>query len=154
MKVTIISVGKIKEKYLRDAIIDYSSILKKKVELFLVEVPDKKAPENLSEKLMLQVKDREGMNILRYIDDSMYVITLEILGKELNREQLSKKIRQANNMNKEHICFVIGGSLGLSQRVSKRSDFKFSFSKMTFPHQVMKVMLLNQLSLLDNYTKS
>jgi len=153
MKISIISVGKIKEKYLKDAIVEYSSILKKKVELSLIEVPDEKAPENLSEKLMIQVKDSEGQAILKHIKDDMFVITLEIFGKELNQEQLIKKIKQAQYMNKTHICFVIGGSLGLSKLVSKRSDFKYSFSKMTFPHQVMKVMLLNQLSILD-YTNS
>lgn len=153
MKITIISVGKIKEQYLKDAIAHYSSILNKKVELFLVEVNDEKAPENLSDKLMIQVKDTEGVNILKHIKDDMFVITLEILGKELNQEQLIKKLKQATNMNKHHICFVIGGSLGLSDKVSKRSNFKFSFSKMTFPHQVMKVMLLNQLSVID-YTNS
>lgn len=153
MKITVISVGKIKEGYLRDAITHYSSILQRKVELFLVEVNDEKAPENLSEKLMIQVKDSEGANILKHIKDDMFVITLEILGKELNQDQLVKKLKQATNMNKNHICFVIGGSLGLSDKVSKRSNFKFSFSKMTFPHQVMKVMLLNQLSVID-YTNS
>lgn len=153
MKISIISVGKIKEQYLRDAITEYSSTLRKKVELFLIEVPDEKAPENLSDKLMVQVKDSEGEAILKHIKDDMYVITLEILGKELNQEQLVKKLKQAKYMNKSHICFVIGGSLGLSELVSKRSNFKYSFSKMTFPHQVMKVMLLNQLSILD-YTKS
>ena len=154
MKISIISVGKIKEKYLRNAIEDYSSTLKKKTELFLIEVLDEKAPENLSEKLKQQVKDSEGESILRYIKEDMFVITLEILGQELNQEQLSKKMKQAINLNKNHICFVIGGSLGLSQLVSKRSDFKLSFSKMTFPHQIMKVILLNQLSLLDIYTNS
>jgi len=153
MKISIISVGKIKEKYLRDAISEYGSILKKKVELFLIEVPDEKAPEKLSKKLMIQVKDSEGISILKHIKEDMFVITLEILGKELDQRQLIKKIKQATNMNKEHICFIIGGSLGLSELVSRRSNFKFSFSKMTFPHQVMKVMLLNQLSILD-YTKS
>lgn len=153
MKITVISVGKIKEGYLRDAITHYSSILQRKVELFLVEVNDEKAPENLSEKLMIQVKDSEGANILKHIKDDMFVITLEILGKELNQDQLVKKLKQATNMNKNHICFIIGGSLGLSDKVSKRSNFKFSFSKMTFPHQVMKVMLLNQLSVID-YTNS
>ena len=146
MRITVISVGKIKEKYLKDAIDSYSSQIRKNHELEFIQIPDEKAPENLSEALMMRVKAKEGLGILRYVKDDMYVITLEIEWVLLTSEKFVKRIHQARNMNKNHLCFIIGGSLGLDQQVSKRSDFKLSFSKMTFPHQLMQVILLDQLA--------
>lgn len=145
MKITLICVGKIKEKYLNDAIKEYSKRLSKYCRLEIIEVADVKTDENASETLNLQVKDREGERILKHIKDSSYVITLEILGNMLTSPELADKIEKTGLVGKSHITFIIGGSLGLSESVSKRSDYKLSFSKMTFPHQLMRVILLEQI---------
>ena len=144
MKITVISVGKIKEKYFTGAINEYAKRLTKYCKLDLVEVPDEKAPENLSDKEMIQVKDKEGERILSKINDQAYVIALAIEGKQLTSEELSEQIEKLGVSGKSHIVFVIGGSLGLSDNVLKRANYKLSFSKMTFPHQLMKVVLLEQ----------
>lgn len=144
MKITVISVGKIKEKYFTGAINEYAKRLTKYCKLDLVEVPDEKAPENLSDKEMIQVKDKEGERILAKINDQAYVIALAIEGKQLTSEELSDHIEKLGVSGKSHIAFVIGGSLGLSDAVMKRANYKLSFSKMTFPHQLMKVVLLEQ----------
>ncbi|WP_430884443.1 23S rRNA (pseudouridine(1915)-N(3))-methyltransferase RlmH [Fusibacter sp. JL216-2] len=144
MKITVISVGKIKEKYFTGAINEYAKRLTKYCKLEQVEVPDEKAPENLSEKEMVQVKDKEGERILSKINDQAYVIALAIEGKQMTSEGLSEHIEKLGVSGKSHIVFVIGGSLGLSDKVLKRANYKLSFSRMTFPHQLMKVVLLEQ----------
>lgn len=144
MRITVISVGKIKEKFYTGAIEEYSKRLSKYCTLSLVEVADEKAPETLSEKEMTQIKDREGERILDKIKDSQYVITLEIRGKQLTSEELSEKMSALGLEGNSDVVFVIGGSLGLSDAVMRRSNFALSFSKMTFPHQLMKVVLLEQ----------
>ncbi|HAS73636.1 MAG TPA: 23S rRNA (pseudouridine(1915)-N(3))-methyltransferase RlmH [Clostridiales bacterium UBA8960] len=144
MRITVISVGKIKEKFYTGAIEEYSKRLSKYCTLSLVEVADEKAPETLSEKEMVQIKDREGERILDKIKESQYVITLEIRGKQLTSEELSEKMSALGLEGNSDVVFVIGGSLGLSDAVMKRSNFALSFSKMTFPHQLMKVVLLEQ----------
>lgn len=144
MKITVISVGKIKEKYFTGAINEYAKRLTKYCKLEQIEVPDEKAPENLSEKEMIQVKDKEGDRILGKISDQAYVIALAIEGKQMTSEGLSEHIEKLGVTGKSHIVFVIGGSLGLSDKVLKRANYKLSFSKMTFPHQLMKVVLLEQ----------
>jgi 23S rRNA (pseudouridine1915-N3)-methyltransferase len=144
MKITVISVGKIKEKYFTGAINEYAKRLSKYCKLEQIEVSDEKAPENLSEKEMIQVKDKEGIRILSKINDQAYVIALAIEGKQLTSEGLSDHIEKLGVSGKSHIVFVIGGSLGLSEDVLKRANYKLSFSKMTFPHQLMKVVLLEQ----------
>ncbi len=144
MKVTVISVGKIKEKYFTSAIAEYAKRLSKYCKLEQVEVADEKAPENLSEKEMVQVKDKEAERILAKINDQAYVIALAIEGKQMTSEALSKEIDRLGVSGKSHIVFVIGGSLGLSELVLKRANHLLSFSKMTFPHQLMKVVLLEQ----------
>lgn len=145
MKITVISVGKVKEKFYTDAIAEYAKRLSKYCKLEPIEVPDEKAPERLSEKEEVQIKDKEGERILAKIPDSAYVICLAIEGKNLSSEELSEKIGQLGINGDSHIVFVIGGSLGLSESVLKRADFKLSFSRMTFPHQLMKVVLLEQI---------
>ena len=142
MKISIVTVGKIKEKYLSDAIKEYSKRLSKYCDLQIIEVADEKTKENSSETEDLQTKAKEGDRILKYIKDSMYVITLEIDGKMLSSVELSEKIDSLCLEGKSNICFVIGGSLGLDKRISDRADL--SFSKMTFPHQLMRVILLEQ----------
>lgn len=111
----------------------------------VIEVPDEKAPENLSETEMEQVKDKEGERILAKISDDTYVIILAIQGKMLSSEELAREIDQLATYGKSKIAFVIGGSLGLSKAVEKRADYALSFSKMTFPHQLMRLVLVEQI---------
>ena len=145
MKITIITVGKLKEKYLKQGIAEYVKRMGAYATVDLVEVPDEKAPETLSEADMQIVKQKEGERILAKIQPDTYVITLEIKGKLLTSEQLAAHIDQLATYGKSKIAFVIGGSLGLSDEVLARSDFALSFSKMTFPHQLMKLILLEQI---------
>lgn len=144
MKITVISVGRIKEKYMVDGIKEYSKRLSRYCKLQLIEVADEKAPENLSDKDANVVKKKEGDKILTKIKANTYVITLVIQGKQLSSEQLSEKISDLMLRGISDITFIIGGSLGLSDEVIARSDFKLSFSNMTFPHQLMKMILLEQ----------
>lgn len=145
MKITIICVGKIKEKYLSDAIKEYSKRLSKYCKLEIIEVPDEKTEENASDNLINQIKAKEGEQILKHIKENSYVITLEILGNMISSEDLAAKIDKTGISGISHITFIIGGSLGLSENVSKKADYKLSFSKMTFPHQLMRVILLEQI---------
>lgn len=145
MKITVISVGKLKEKYLKEGIDEYSKRLSRYCQLELIEVPDEKCPETLSSSEQEIVKDKEGKKILSKIRENSFVITLEIDGKSLTSEMLSTQIEKITNSGNSHIYFLIGGSLGLSDETKKRSDFKLSFSKMTFPHQLMKLILLEQI---------
>lgn len=144
MKITVITVGKIKEKYFTDAIAEYAKRLTKYCQLTQVEVADEKAPETLSDKEMEQIKDKEGERILSKIKDTQYVMTLEIKGKQMTSEELSDKLAALGLEGNSDVVFVIGGSLGLADAVMRRSNFALSFSKMTFPHQMMKVVLLEQ----------
>ena len=144
MKITLITVGKIKEKYLKDAIAEYTKRLSKYCKLEIIEVPDEKTPDQASEAVEDGIRKKEGEKILRYLKDDMYVITLEIAGKMLTSEELAEKIEKLSIQGKSSIAFVIGGSIGLGQEVLKRSDYALSFSKMTFPHQLMRVILLEQ----------
>ena len=145
MKITLITVGKIKEKYLRDAIAEYSKRLSKYCKLEIVEVADEKTPDHASETVENTIREKEGERILRYVKDDAYVITLEIGGRMLGSEELAEKIEGLGIQGKSHIMFIIGGSLGLGPEVMKRSDYALSFSKMTFPHQLMRVILLEQI---------
>ena len=144
MKITIITVGKIKEKYLRDAITEYTKRLSRYCKLEIIEVADEKTPDQASETVEEQIRDKEGERILKYIRDDMYVITLEIGGKMLSSEELADKINMLGIRGQSSVAFVIGGSIGLGREVLKRSDYALSFSKMTFPHQLMRVILLEQ----------
>lgn len=144
MKITLITVGKIKEKYLKDAIAEYSKRLSKYCKLEIIEVADEKTPDNASEVVEEAIRQKEGERILKYIKDDAYVITLEIGGKMLDSVELSKKIENLGIQGTSHIVFVIGGSIGLGKEVCERSNYALSFSKMTFPHQLMRVILLEQ----------
>ena len=144
MKITILTVGKIKEKYLKDAINEYSKRLSKYCKLEIIEVADEKTPDNASEVVEEGIRNKEGERLLKYIKDDAFVITLEINGKLLTSEELSDKINKLGIGGTSHIIFVIGGSIGLGKEVLKRSNFALSFSKMTFPHQLMRVILLEQ----------
>lgn len=145
MRITILTVGKIKEKYLRDAIAEYTKRLSKYCKLELIEVADEKTPDTASQTVEEGIRDKEGQRILKYIKDDMYVITLEIEGKMLTSEEIAEKIKNLGIQGKSSIAFVIGGSIGLGKEVLKRADFSLSFSKMTFPHQLMRVILLEQI---------
>lgn len=145
MKLTLLTVGKIKEPYLRDAISEYSKRLSKYCRLEIVEVADEKAPEKAGPALEEGIRQKEGQRLLKHIRDDMFVITLEIKGKMLTSEELAEKINSLGLGGTSSIAFVIGGSIGLSKEVSQRADYKLSFSKMTFPHQLMRVILLEQI---------
>lgn len=144
MKITILCVGKVKEKFYRDAIGEYQKRLSRYCKLEIVEVADEKTPDGASETVENQIKEKEGNRILSKIREEDYVIALAIDGKMQDSVELSKNIQQLGVRGKSSIVFVIGGSLGLSKEVLKRSDEKLSFSKMTFPHQLMRVILLEQ----------
>lgn len=145
MDITIISVGKLKEKYLKKGIEEYAKRLGAYTKFKIVEVPDEKAPENLSEAEMLQVKEKEGQRILARISDQSYVFALAIESKERTSEKFAKEIEQLMIHGNSSIVFVIGGSLGLSEEVMKRSDETISFGKMTYPHQLMRLILTEQI---------
>jgi 23S rRNA (pseudouridine1915-N3)-methyltransferase len=143
MKIRVIAVGKIKEKYLVEGIKEYSKRISRYCKLELIEVSDEKAPESLSEKDEENVKNKEGERILNKISDE-YVIALAIEGKKVNSIELSEMINRIFSYESSDITFVIGGSLGLSKDVLNRANTKLSFSDMTFPHQLMKLILLEQ----------
>ena len=144
MKISIICVGKIKEKFYRMALDEYSKRLSRYCKLEILEVADEKTPDNASDHEVELIKDKEGERILKNIRRDATVIALAIDGKMLSSEQLADKIRQLGVMGESHIQFIIGGSLGLSDRVLEAVDMLLSFSKMTFPHQLMRVILLEQ----------
>lgn len=144
MKVTLITVGKIKEKYLEAAIAEYSKRLSRYCRLEIIQVADEKTPDKAGEALETLIKEKEGERILAHIRDSAYVVALAIDGKMLSSEEMAGFIDDLGVRGQSHIQFVIGGSLGLSDSILRRADYKLSFSRMTFPHQLMRVILLEQ----------
>jgi len=142
--ISIVTVGKLKEKYLKQGIDEYLKRLGSYAKIEVIEVADEKAPEELSETEMAQVKQKEGERILAKINPDTYVIALAINGKLKSSEELADTIDKLATYGKSKIAFVIGGSLGLSDEVLKRSDEQLSFSKMTFPHQLMRLILVEQ----------
>lgn len=144
MKIKVITVGKIKEKYLRDGINEYLKRLSKYTQIETIEVNDEKAPENLAPKEMEIIKDKESERILSKIDKD-YIIALDILGKPLDSLQLSQTLNDIFSYHSSDIAFIIGGSLGLSKLILEKAHLKLSFSKMTFPHQLMKLILVEQI---------
>lgn len=148
MKIEVITVGKVKETYFVEAASECVKAIRKKAEINLVEVADEKAPENLSEKEELQIKEKEGERILSKIAADSFVVCLAIEGKVMSTEQFKKQILSWREINEKTITFVIGGSLGLSSKVLQRANYKLSFGPMTFPHQLMKVILLEQIALI------
>lgn len=145
MNITVVCIGKLKEKYWVNAIEEYSKRLSKYCTLSIDELKEERLPDNASEAEEEAVKVAEGKSILKRIKKDSYVITLEIKGNQLSSEKLADKINQLGLDGRSDLVFVIGGSLGLSEEVSERSDFKLSFSAMTFPHQMMRVILLEQI---------
>ena len=145
MKVSIICVGKIKEEFYRKAVTEYEKRLSRYCKLEIIEVPDEKTPDGASALLEEQIKEKEGAKILRHLREDAYIYTLEIRGKELDSEKFAHQIEKQAVGGVSHIQFVIGGSLGLAPSVSRAADEAISFSKMTFPHQLARIMLLEQL---------
>lgn len=144
VNISIVTIGKLKEKYLKQGIAEFTKRLGPYAKIDIIELPDEKAPENLSESEMEQVKVKEGERILAKISDDTHVIALAIQGKQKSSEELAADLDKLATYGKSKIAFVIGGSLGLSDQVLKRSNDKLSFSKMTFPHQLMRLILLEQ----------
>ena len=145
MEIRILTVGKIKEKYLNDGIAEYAKRLGRYCKLTFCQVPDEKTPDKASDALNEQIKATEAERLMKLLRDQDYVIALAIDGMMLDSVQLSQKIWQLGVEGKSSIAFVIGGSLGLGDQVLRRADFKLSFSKMTFPHQLMQMILLEQI---------
>lgn len=145
MNISIITVGKLKEKYLKQGIDEYVKRMSGYAKIEVIEVPDEKAPEELSANEMEQVKQKEGERILSKISQDTYVIALAINGKMKSSEELADDLDKLATYGKSKIAFIIGGSLGLSEEVLKRSNEKLSFSKMTFPHQLMRLILVEQI---------
>ncbi|WP_078429581.1 23S rRNA (pseudouridine(1915)-N(3))-methyltransferase RlmH [Alkalihalobacterium alkalinitrilicum] len=144
MNISIITVGKLKEKYLTMGINEYIKRLSAYAKIEIVEVPDEKAPEQLSVTEMEQIKQKEGEKILAKIHPDAHVIALAIEGKQMSSEQLASELDKLATYGKSKFTFIIGGSLGLSEEVLKRSNAQLSFSKMTFPHQLMRLILVEQ----------
>jgi 23S rRNA (pseudouridine1915-N3)-methyltransferase len=145
VNISIITVGKLKEKYLKQGIEEYLKRLTAYAKVEMIEVADEKAPEELSGLEMVQVKQKEGERILAKISQDTYVIALAIQGKLGSSEELADSLDKLATYGKSKIAFVIGGSLGLSEDVIKRSNEQLSFSRMTFPHQLMRLILVEQI---------
>ena len=145
MKITVIAVGKIKEKFYTDAIAEYSKRLSRYCRLEVIQVADEKTPDGASEAQERQIKEKEGSRILAQIKDGAYVIALAVQGTMLSSEQLASKLNKLGVDGQSQIVLIIGGSLGLSDEVLKQADYHLSFSPMTFPHQLMRVILLEQI---------
>ena len=145
MKIDIICVGKLKEKYLVAAIDEYSKRLSRYCKLSIIELSDEKTPDNASAKEELQIKEKEGEKILAQIKDGAYVVALALDGKMISSEELAGFMTERSVRGDSHLVFLIGGSLGLSDNVLARANYKLCFSKMTFPHQLFRVMLLEQI---------
>ncbi|MFJ8247579.1 23S rRNA (pseudouridine(1915)-N(3))-methyltransferase RlmH [Peribacillus asahii] len=144
MNIMIVTVGKLKEKYLKQGIDEYLKRLTAYAKVDIIELPDEKAPETLSDVEMLQIKEKEGERILSKINPDAHVIALAIEGKMKTSEELADTIEKLGTYGKSKVTFIIGGSLGLSAAVMKRADEALSFSKMTFPHQLMRLILVEQ----------
>lgn len=145
MRVTIITVGKLKEKYWRAAIEEYSKRLTRYCSLNIVEVPDEKCPDNAGDEDMKIIRKKEGDRIRARIPESSYLVTMEINGKEQDSEGFAQWLDSLPHQGHSHIVFVIGGSLGLDEDLCRKSRLSLSFSKLTYPHQMMRVILLEQI---------
>ncbi|MDT8718686.1 23S rRNA (pseudouridine(1915)-N(3))-methyltransferase RlmH [Clostridium sp. 19966] len=145
MNISLVTVGKLKEKYLKSAVEEYAKRLSRYCRLDIIELQDEKTPDNASEKEEIIIKEKEGEAILKHIKENSYVMAMAIDGKNITSVEFADMINDLGVKGNSNIVFVIGGSLGLSDKVLKRADYKLSFSKMTFPHQLFRVMLLEQI---------
>lgn len=144
LTINILCVGKIKENYLKEAINEYSKRLSKYCNLNIIEVSDEKVPDKLSDTIIESIKDKEAQKMLSYIKKDTYSISLDLKGKQLTSEEFSKKIEEISNITSS-ITFIIGGTLGIGEELINASKEKICFSKMTFPHQLIRVFLLEQI---------
>ena len=145
MKISIIAVGKLKESFFKEAVAEYEKRLSRYCKLDIIQVEDEKTPDSACSALEEQIKEKEGTRILKALKEDAYVITLEIQGDKMDSEVFAHTLEKLATYGKSHIQFVIGGSLGLHKSVSAKADLKISFSDMTFPHQLMRVILLEQI---------
>lgn len=145
MKITVLAVGKVKERFYREALEEYAKRLGRYCKLTIIEVEDEKTEENVSESQIGLIKEKEGKRLLRHLPQDAWRIALAIDGKKLDSVAFSQKIEKLGVSGKSHIAFIIGGSLGLHDDVLRAADEKISFSDMTFPHQLMRVILLEQI---------
>lgn len=145
LKIRLICVGRIKEKFYAQAVCEYAKRLSRYCRLEIVELADEKTPDNASEAENLKIKAKEGDRILEAIPERSYVIALAIEGKMQDSVEVSKQLEALGVDGYTQVTFIIGGSLGLDRRVLDRADYKLSFSRMTFPHQLMRVILLEQI---------
>lgn len=145
MKITVLAVGKIREKFYRDAVAEYEKRLGRYCRFTVIEVEDEKTPDKAGVCLEDQILEREADRILRHVREDAHVVTLDIRGRKLDSAAFADTIGKAMTGGKSHIQFIIGGSLGLHKKVSERADDRISFSDMTFPHQLMRVILSEQI---------
>lgn len=144
LNINIVCIGKIKEKYLRDALDEYSKRLSRYCKLTFLELPDEKIPDKINDNLANEIKSKECNNIINHLKKESYLVALDLNGKEFTSEEFSKKIDNIA-MENSHLTFIIGGSLGLTKELLDMCDLKICFSKMTFPHQLIRVFLLEQI---------
>ena len=144
LTINVVCIVKIKEKFFKDAIDEYSKRLSKYCKLNILELPDEKIPDKLNQNLENDIKSKECTNMINHIKKDSYIICLDLTGKELSSEQFSKNIEDIS-MQSSQITFIIGGSLGLNQQILSLANQKICFSKMTFPHQLIRVFLLEQI---------
>ena len=144
LHIEVLCIGKIKEKYLKDAILEYSKRLSKYCFISITELPDEKLPDKLSSSLIENVKKKECLNLQNHLKKDSYVFCLDLKGKEYSSEEFSSKLENIS-LNNSHITFIIGGTLGLNNELLSFANEKICFSKMTFPHQLIRVFLLEQL---------
>lgn len=144
LNIQIVCIGKIKEKYLKDAIDEYSKRLSKYCKLTILELPDEKIPEKLYDSLSNEIKLKECNNILKHIKKDSHIIALDLGGKQFSSEEFSAELDKIA-MTNSNITFIIGGSLGLNSELLSKCNQKICFSKMTFPHQLIRVFLLEQI---------
>ena len=145
MNITVIAVGKVKEKYYRDALSEYGKRLGRYCRLEIIEVEDEKTPDGASLTEEDRIREKEAERILKYVKEDAFLCTLEIAGKMYDSIELAEKIEKLGVQGHSHLQFLIGGSLGLHETLCRRADLALSFSKMTFPHQLMRVILLEQI---------
>ena len=144
LTINIVCIGKIKETYLKDAIKEYSKRLSKYCKLNIIELPDEKIPDKLNDSLSNEIKNKESNNILNHIKKDSYMICLDLTGKEYSSENFSSKLENLSQIT-SNITFVIGGSLGIHKNLLNKANEKICFSKMTFPHQLIRIFLLEQI---------
>ena len=143
LSINIVCVGKIKEKFFRDSIDEYSKRLSKYCKLDILELPDEKIPDKINESVINEIKEKECNNIINHLKKDSYIIALHLKGKEFSSEEFSKKIDSISMQNSK-ITFIIGGSLGLTDKLLNMCNEKICFSKMTFPHQLIRIFLIEQ----------